>query len=118
MRKNDSKSGDWRVILINKPCLLKYFVVVNRTLDVPVAQLDRVSASDAEGRGFESLRVRHKKSTVWCFFYGVYRHLRQAKEATATAGSQDVFDRSEVVELEKRNLRNKTAVNLYVQQIV
>ncbi len=28
--------------------------------DVPVAQLDRVSASDAEGRGFESLRVRHK----------------------------------------------------------
>lgn len=27
--------------------------------DVPVAQLDRVSASDAEGRGFESLRVRH-----------------------------------------------------------
>ena len=31
---------------------------------VPVAQLDRVSASDAEGRGFESLRVRHKKATV------------------------------------------------------
>lgn len=30
--------------------------------DVPVAQLDRVSASDAEGRGFESLRVRH---TLW-----------------------------------------------------
>ena len=28
---------------------------------VPVAQLDRVSASDAEGRGFESPRVRHLK---------------------------------------------------------
>ena len=29
-------------------------------MPVPVAQLDRVSASDAEGRGFESLRARHK----------------------------------------------------------
>ena len=29
--------------------------------NVPVAQLDRVLASDAKGRGFESLRVRHKK---------------------------------------------------------
>ena len=28
-------------------------------LCVPVAQLDRVLASDAKGRGFESLRVRH-----------------------------------------------------------
>ena len=27
-------------------------------LCVPVAQLDRVLASDAKGRGFESLRVR------------------------------------------------------------
>ncbi len=42
-------------------------------IEVPVAQLDRVSASDAEGRGFESLRVRHKakksprKSVVFCF---------------------------------------------------
>ena len=42
-------------------CVLECFVVVNRKLDVPVAQLDRVSASDAEGRGFESLRVRHKQ---------------------------------------------------------
>lgn len=32
--------------------------------DVPVAQLDRVSASDAEGRGFESLRVRHLKAAL------------------------------------------------------
>ena len=30
-------------------------------LCVPVAQLDRVLASDAKGRGFESLRVRHKQ---------------------------------------------------------
>ena len=30
---------------------------------VPVAQLDRVSASDAEGRGFESPRVRHLKKS-------------------------------------------------------
>ena len=43
--------------------------------DVPVAQLDRVSASDAEGRGFESLRVRHKLqypnlgSDIFLFFY-------------------------------------------------
>lgn len=34
--------------------------------DVPVAQLDRVSASDAEGRGFESLRVRHFKNPLYC----------------------------------------------------
>ena len=32
--------------------------------EVPVAQLDRVSASDAEGRGFESLRVRQWQ-TAW-----------------------------------------------------
>ena len=32
-----------------------------RRNNVPVAQLDRVLASDAKGRGFESLRVRHKK---------------------------------------------------------
>ena len=31
-------------------------------MNVPVAQLDRVLASDAKGRGFESLRVRHYKS--------------------------------------------------------
>ena len=31
-------------------------------MNVPVAQLDRVSASDAEGRGFESLRVRQVKN--------------------------------------------------------
>lgn len=29
---------------------------------VPVAQLDRVLASDAKGRGFESLRVRQIKN--------------------------------------------------------
>lgn len=33
--------------------------IENDKRNVPVAQLDRVSASDAEGRGFESLRVRH-----------------------------------------------------------
>ena len=37
---------------------------VSIVYNVPVAQLDRVSASDAEGRGFESLRVRHKKPSV------------------------------------------------------
>lgn len=31
---------------------------------VPVAQPDRVSDSDSEGQGFESLRVRHEKATV------------------------------------------------------
>ena len=31
---------------------------------VPVAQPDRVSDSDSEGLGFESLRVRHEKTTV------------------------------------------------------
>ena len=42
-----------------------------RRNNVPVAQLDRVLASDAKGRGFESLRVRHKKmrSLVGLFFY-------------------------------------------------
>ena len=39
-------------------------------IDVPVAQLDRVSASDAEGRGFKSLRVRHtiKEGHLLTFF--------------------------------------------------
>lgn len=32
---------------------------------VPVAQPDRVSDSDSEGQGFESLRVRHEKR-VFC----------------------------------------------------
>ena len=31
---------------------------------VPVAQPDRVSDSDSEGQGFESLRVRHEKASV------------------------------------------------------
>ena len=40
-----------------------------RHSNVPVAQLDRVLASDAKGRGFESLRVRHKmRSLVGLFF--------------------------------------------------
>ena len=33
----------------------------------PVAQLDRVSASEAEGRAFESRRVRHF-SDFTCYF--------------------------------------------------
>lgn len=32
---------------------------IARLTDAPVAQLDRVSASEAEGRGFESRRARH-----------------------------------------------------------
>ena len=39
--------------------LMKIDVIKARSLCVPVAQLDRVLASDAKGRGFESLRVRH-----------------------------------------------------------
>lgn len=35
-------------------------------MNVPVAQLDRVLASDAKGRGFESPRVRHYKSPTDC----------------------------------------------------
>ena len=35
-----------------------------RHSNVPVAQLDRVLASDAKGRGFESLRVRHKNEVA------------------------------------------------------
>ncbi len=31
----------------------------NSVENVPVAQLDRALASDAKGRGFEPLRVRH-----------------------------------------------------------
>jgi hypothetical protein len=32
--------------------------------DAPVAQLDRVSASEAEGRGFESRQARIKQSAM------------------------------------------------------
>ena len=39
---------------------------------VSVAQLDRVSASDAEGCGFDPRRIRHKKSCLYGgFFYGI-----------------------------------------------
>ena len=39
---------------------------------VSVAQLDRVSASDAEGCGFDPRRIRHKKSCLFGgFFYGI-----------------------------------------------
>ena len=47
--------------------------------EVPVAQLDRVSASDAEGRGFESLRVRHKQMPPLqrvAFVYVEYRRIK------------------------------------------
>ena len=36
-----------------------------------VAQLDSVSASDAEGCGFDPRRVHHKKSPIAGFFYGL-----------------------------------------------
>ena len=36
--------------------------------DVPVAQLDRVLASDAKGRGFEPLRVRHFSKSRFSFY--------------------------------------------------
>ncbi len=39
---------------------------------VPVAQLDRVLASDAKGRGFESLRVRHLFKPPFGRFFYVY----------------------------------------------
>ena len=45
---------------------------VNVKFDVSVAQLDRVSASDAEGCGFDPRRIRHKKSRhKGGFFYGI-----------------------------------------------
>ncbi len=56
--------------------LLEFFVKVvylrGVLAVVPVAQLDRVSASDAEGRGFESLRVRHKQTAFSCGRLFVY----------------------------------------------
>ena len=33
--------------------------------DVPVAQLDRVSASEAEGRGFNSRQARHLPTVLF-----------------------------------------------------
>ena len=39
--------------------LFSVFEVIKRAIVVPVAQLDRALASDAKGRGFEPLRVRH-----------------------------------------------------------
>ena len=36
--------------------------IIQTFLDAPVAQLDRVSGYEPEGRAFESLRVRHRKS--------------------------------------------------------
>ena len=37
-------------------------ICYNTWANAPVAQLDRVSDSDSEGRGFESRRAYHEKS--------------------------------------------------------
>ena len=44
---------------LKKMWLFNVFKGINRAVIVPVAQLDRALASDAKGRGFEPLRVRH-----------------------------------------------------------
>ena len=50
---------------------MAFFVLYCFMLYAPVAQLDRVSDSDSEGRAFESRRAYHKKSTslevLFCF---------------------------------------------------
>ena len=43
--------------------------------DAPVAQLDRASAFEAEGREFESLRARHLKPILILILQGRSRHL-------------------------------------------
>lgn len=40
-------------------CPLRHWSVARRFYNAPVAQPDRVVASEAIGRGFESLRARH-----------------------------------------------------------
>ena len=49
-----------------------------RVIDgAPVAQLDRASAFEAEGREFESLRARHSKTHPHIglrYFFGINRH--------------------------------------------
>ena len=53
-----------------------------RHSNVPVAQLDRVLASDAKGRGFESLRVRHKmRSLVGLFFVALRTYSQTSGES-------------------------------------
>ncbi len=47
-------------------------------LYVPVAQLDRVSDSDSEGRAFESHRAYQKKDIHWMSFFNEIC-LRQVK---------------------------------------
>ena len=69
-------------------CAVKYFygaqkilivffgksAIVSVVQNAPVAQLDRVSASEAEGRGFESRRAHQfKKSSKEDFFVGAKR---------------------------------------------
>ena len=51
-----------------------------------VAQLDSVSASDAEGCGFDPRRVHHKKSPIAGFFYGLSCPTRPPPSNRLTSG--------------------------------
>ena len=42
------------------PCILRPARIMRRSVSAPVAQLDRVSGYEPEGRAFESLRARHR----------------------------------------------------------
>ena len=53
--------------------------IVSVIQNAPVAQLDRVSASEAEGRGFESRRAHQfkKNPRKGIFFIGAHRFVRR-----------------------------------------
>ena len=62
--------------------------IVSDVANAPVAQLDRVSASEAEGRGFESRRARQleKNPLFGDFFVGAKRRGEEATRALARDG--------------------------------
>ena len=71
----------------------------------PVAQLDRVSASEAEGRGFESRRAHH-------FFVGPYR--TKSVKSTRRIHSSDVLRYSARPFSQSRPLNAVTAIDSIV----
>ena len=57
---------------------MKTTTVIGPTIAAPVAQLDRVSGYEPEGREFESLRARHKQKGPPREGLSVYRVLLEA----------------------------------------
>ena len=51
----------------HQACSLRHQLLIYPHFIAPVAQLDRVLASEAKGRAFDSRRARHKKI---CGFFG------------------------------------------------